>query len=587
MNHSSVDTGNENSSKSCDDITKSKATKKELECWKALVHLDFKVRKILLCFFYKYRYDPQGFLEDVLGFTGEKQLHQWQIDICQHVGEHFRKFSDTEHSVCGIIVAGANGTGKSELGKALLMWRFCCWPGSRQFILTNSEQQTKRVLLSSLMKKLLAVYSDLGSEFYRLKEEDSCCYIRYSRAAFNRQKKENHELDEDGSKSNVFDTKGVWELKILYQSSSEAALSGLHSPAMSFFFDEAVSFPQHVWRAMDTMTTQGHILCYMSSNPTTTLDPEGGYNGFYTTLKRAEDDIQNGIDPLDSSYSWYPRRITAMELRPGSINQAALRRRALVYGENSSHYQSSVLARFPQELAYRRFSVDKITRAMGDHELSPALQWDRRIFVGIDVAETPTHGSKTAYCIRQGNEVLALKTFEGVLTDFPALLMTMLAEVKPNAVIVDSNGVGYSILMALQNYERNTGCKVFGVKFHASSPFDGIANRYTELAWKAGEWINNGVPEEGDPLIKIPYNYTFINVMSHMDFSDSDGKLKLVGKAHARDTGGTDVFDAFVLTFAHEVERIENRSFSLPGHNRKNFMQWSGNYDSLNQGFSF
>lgn len=584
LSQSSIDLKDENSLPSCDEALKIKATKKELECLKALVHLNYKVRKILLCFFYKYRYDPQSFLQDVLGFTGEKQLHQWQIDICQHVGEHFRKYSNYDHSLCGIIVAGANGTGKSELGKALLMWRFCCWPGSRQFILTNSEQQTKRVLLSSLMKKLLAIYSDLGSDFYKIKEEDNCCYLKYSKSALTKQKDEFPELEGEHSNASAFDSKGVWELKILYQSSSEAALSGLHSPAMSFFFDEAVSFPQHVWRALDTMTTQGHILCYMSSNPTTTLDPDGGYNGFYTTLKRAEEDMQNGINPLDNSYSWYARRITAMELRPGSINQAALRRRALVYGENSSHYQSSVLARFPQELAYRRFSVDKITRAMGDHELNPALQWDKRIFVGIDVAETPTHGSKTAYCIRQGNEVLALKTFEGVLTDFPALLMTMLAEVKPNAVVVDSNGVGYSILMALQNYERNTGCRVFGVKFHAVSPFEGIANRYTELAWKAGEWINNGVPDQGEPLIKIPYNYTFVNVLSHMDFSDCDGKLKLVGKMQARDTGGTDVFDAFVLTFAHEIERIENRSFRLLGDNNNNFMQWSGNYDSLNHG---
>lgn len=526
-----------------------------------------------LYYFHRYRYDPLLFLREVLGFVEDRELHSWQVDICLHVGEHFKKFGHLDHSLCGIVVAGANGTGKSELGKALLIWRFCCWPGSRQFILTNSEQQSRRVLFSSLTKTLIKLYKKVDIRNLQTKEEDTCFYFK---RVFPR-------LSDNYNRPDPIDSKGLWEFKLLYQSSSEAALSGLHSPSMSFFFDEAVSFPQHIWRAMDTMTTQGHIFCYVSSNPTTTTDPEGGYNGFYTTLKRAEDDVAQGRNPLDDSYSWYPRRVTAMELRPGSINEASLRRRALVYGENSSHYQSSVLARFPQELAYRRFSVDKIVRAMGDHELKPELQWDKRIFIGIDVAETQTHGSKTAYCVRQGNEVLALKTFDGVLTDFPALLMSVLAAVKPDAVIVDSNGVGYSIYMALQNYQRNSNCRVYGVKFHSASAFEGIANRYTELAWKAGDWLSNGVPEEGDPLIKLPYNYTLINALSHMDFSDSDGKLKLVGKANARDTGGTDVFDAFVLTFAHEAERLENRNFSLPGSYGKNFMQWGGSYDSLNQ----
>lgn len=552
--------------------TKPVLTNKEQHSVDSLSALDRLIGNIMFYYFDKYRYDPESFLIEVLGFVEEKALHDWQKEVCQHVGEHFRKFSDHEHSLCGVIIAGANGTGKSELGKALLIWRFCCWPGSRQFILTNSEQQTKRVLLKSLTKKLLSLYKALGAKGVFAKEEEISFYMRFGK--------------ERGSDFE-FDTKGQWEFRLLYQSSSEAALSGLHSPAMSFFFDEAVSFPQHIWRAMDTMTTQGHILCYVSSNPTTTTDPEGGYNGFYTTLKRAEEDAVKGISPLESSYSWFARRVTTLELRPGSINQAAIQRRLLVYGENSSHYQSSVLARFPQELAYRRFSVDKIVRAMGDHELNPRLQIDQRIFVGIDVAETPTHGSKTAYCVRRGNEVLALKTYEGVLTDFLGVLMSVLVNVKPHAVIVDSNGVGYSLFMGLQSYEHSTGCKVFGVKFHASSPFEGIANRYTELAWKAGEWLTNGVPEEGDPLIKLPYNHTLINVLSHMDFSDADGQLKLVGKNSARETGGTDLFDAFVLTFAHEAEELQNSNFSMSGDRGNNFMQWSGSYGSLNSGMLY
>ncbi|ACJ72002.1 terminase [Abalone shriveling syndrome-associated virus] len=456
----------------------------------------------------KYALDPQGFIENEL----KMPLFDWQLEIVDYIAKFFRKNSDEKHFVCAIAVSGGNGTGKTKLSKALNIWRFCCHPGSRQFILTNSERQTKRTGFTMLVRRISKLLSCIAAL------ESSAYY--YSPAV----------ADKPEVRTN-----DMWDVTYLLQSSTEAALSGLHHPMMTFSFDESTYFNDHVWQALENMWTQGQVLCFCTGNPS------HDNNNYFARL------FNKSLHKKDSL--WLTRCVSLLELPLKYRNDARARYIEEHYGKTHPRYIASVLGQFPKKNTCNPFDITAISEAMEREVREEFIH--HPVIMGIDVSISANNGSASAICVREGTAVRVLREYRCHYTEFRIKLLELLQEIKPTIVVVDANGVGFGLYEELhRTLPETSNVRVYGVRAHAEAFLKSeYADKMSELAKKSSEWFNN-------ELVSIPKNYQFLNALTSLSFADASGKIKLIGKTDAKKKVdlSMDMADAFFLTFLDGVE---------------------------------
>lgn len=451
----------------------------------------------------EYANDPLKFFVEVLGVTN---LYSWQKEVLEHIKKDFCDFNGENKSTC-IAIAGGNGSGKSHLGKLLMLWHFCTQYESRNIMMTNSERQTKRTGYATFKDQLRQLFSDkdvIGSD---------------TRICFKLQDKS--------------DTEGVWDMAFFLKSTHESALTGLHYPRMYFFYDECVSFPEYAWRALENMTTQGRVLIYCASNPIDT----GTY--FHDIFVKTES--------REISH-WYTKNVSLLDLPEGSYDAEFVAKKRAMYGSSDPRFINSVLGQFADSSSSSRFDRDRIYRSMqsnrpGYNTLSP-------IVMAVDVAEDTAHGSSSAICVKKGLEVFWIKSYAYAYEDFRTILLGEIARTQPDIVVIDSNGVGAGLYHEIKR--MGVARNVFDIKAHGiASDTERFDCRKTELAWKCSEWFRTGgvyLPEDDDLLRVLP----------KMTFGfDSKGRLALISKKDLRKDGSIppgalDKADALFYTFSEE-----------------------------------
>ncbi len=268
----------------------------------------------------KYLFDPQGFIENELGF----ELYEWQKKVCDHIASEFKKNANKKHFVCRVAVAGGNGTGKTKLGYALIQWRFLSQPGVVQLLLSNSVFQTMRtgfLDLSESLKKLV----ERG-----LCNVDNKCFFGVKGA------------------NEVIETLSDWYTHYLTQAVTVSGLSGMHKPFMTFFFDEATEFEGRVWQALENMSTQGQILMYCVGNPV------ASENYFANVFLKRDEGKKTG---------WYAINVSLLDLPASARNQEVIDECIESYGKDSPRARSMIYGLFPHDLDTHRFSRNIIIKA--------------------------------------------------------------------------------------------------------------------------------------------------------------------------------------------------------------------------------
>ncbi len=459
--------------------------------------------------YFKYKYDPELFITQIFN----AKLFSWQQEICENIKNSFLT-SDEKNLTFKVAIAGANNTGKSWFGRMLLLWHFCTHENSRNYVLTNSEKQTKRTGFGKMQ-------ADIGMLF---KSENVICG------------------ESIYFKSKFGGTNGIWDIGYFGITSKQSSLTGLHDPFMFFFFDEAINFNDEIWTALETMCASGRVIVYASANPTSN---EGTFRQIF----------RNKADKIDNT--WHTHHISFYNLPESQYNKEWADTLIAKHGISSPIVRSAVFGQFPDEMSTKRFPRKLILEAMEREG-----KFDGGVTVmGVDVSEDSKFGASSAICIRQGMNILFWEQFNQDYETFKGILMRIIADRCPNIVAIDANGCGFGLYSEVRRMVSETiayrgmftgGINVVKVKGHKKAHQRGMfTSRRDELFWIASEWIMSGEAS-------MPYDSDMVITLSAIEF-DSIGKtVTVISKKDLKKKLGEigvrtmDRLDSFIYTFAEQ-----------------------------------
>ncbi len=471
--------------------------------------------------YFKYKNDPRAFMEEIFG----AKLFSWQLEICNNIKNSFLN-SDEKNLTFKVAIAGANNTGKSWFGRMLLLWHFCTHENSRNYVLTNSEKQTKRTGFGKMQADIATLFKP---------ENVICGESIYFKSKFG-------------------GTNGIWDIGYFGITSKQSSLTGLHDPFMFFFFDEAINFNDEIWTALETMCASGRVIVYASANPTSN---EGTFRQIF----------RNKADNIDNT--WHTYHISFYDLPESQYNKEWADTLMAKHGRSSPIVRSAVFGQFPDEMSTKRFSRKLVLEAM---ERKPKHLGGVTI-MGVDVSEDSKYGASSAICIRQGNDILLWEQYTQEYESFKDVLIRQIMERCPRILAIDANGCGFGLYAEMLRmfgndplyHHRNplNRIKVIKVKGHQKAHQRGMfASRRDELFWKASEWLMSG-------CATIPYDSDMVLTLSAIEF-DSIGKpVTVISKRDLKKKLGEvgvrtmDRLDSFIYSFAeYEDEHMYTGEFN-------------------------
>ncbi len=175
-------------------------------------------------------------------------------------------------------------------------------------------------------------------------------------------------------------------------------------------------------------------------------------------------------------------------------------------------------------------------------DVSAALNMTNEpVYIGVDVARFGF--DKSALCVRQGERVLLMRSFERM--DTMRLVFEVhraVQEWRAEAIFVDEGGVGGGVVDRL----RELGAPVYGVHFGGSAQRPRrFFNRRSEIFWELRRLLN-------DALITLPRDEELAGQLLGLRYDvSSSGQVRLEGKPQMRKRGmpSPDKADALALAF--------------------------------------
>lgn len=460
-----------------------------------------------------YKEDPQGFFEDIL----QIKLLPWQEEVCQEIKQQFLATKQVNQAF-KMAIAGGNNTGKSTFGRLLMIWHFASHVNSRNYMLTNSENQTKRTGFGKVQNELVRLFDSK-----KIMIGDSIYF-----------------KDKEGT------SRDQWDIGFLAITLKQSSITGLHDPNMFFFFDEAVNFNDEIWNGLDTMIASGRVLVYCAANPTST---KGRFYEIFYNKKHGIDD------------SWYTKSVGISDLPPHMFDEQWVKNYIAVHGPNSPETRAAIYGEFADDVGgSNRFAIHEIIAAMNrpvhNHSIGP-------IIMGIDAAENADHGASNAICVRQGSNILFWQSFPCLCEEFKIILQRTVNQYNPAIIAVDANGVGtylyYELYSVYLGHRRVVRVKGHSCAFNEEM----FADKRTELFWELGNMLLSG-------SACMPYDPDVLLVLRHMSFDTNEkGKIVITSKKDLKKMVGRSYGAAFdkIDALAHTFAEFE----STKGININNF----------------
>ena len=325
----------------------------------------------------------------------------------------------------------------------------------------------------------------------------------------------------------------------LWQVNRVEALFGSHAPYLGYFLDEVCGIPDEVLEAIESGMTDEHVIAVYISNPT-----------------RLRSRFRQCFDNGALSHLWHTWQI---DNRTTERHNAARVQELLDEAngdENASRFRINVRGLFPLqdydqvipswilEQACERTSVSGNSAA---------------IIIGVDVARKGQN--KTVFCVRQGDRLLEMLSYEMQETDITAdRLMELIDRYKQRyegvvygvtvSTYIDADGLGVGVLDI---------CRRAGYEVHAVDSGkrairnERYTNRKAEIWYRLREWLRTEgcLPKSDTALLDQLQDVYY--------FHDKLGRLTIESKEEllARGIASPDRADALVYTFAGERRRIQ------------------------------
>ena len=358
---------------------------------------DKKIRRVCLALQEKYYYDPVGFIDSSIDFSGLSYhgLTKQQKEIARSFVKYKRA-----------CVAAGGGIGKTAIAAMLVVWGLLCHVDSKIIITGPSGKQLED-----------ALWSEVGKWLRRCKYAGFVNYLSRKmtvgemnewRAVLRSPPKDNKEIND--------------------------SMAGLHAPWIAAFVDEASGVSDQVFTAIEGSMTQDESYILMISNPVSS----GGY--FYDTLTAEKD--ENG---LRRGYKVYHYSSLDSPLVDKAYEQRIISR----YGKNSPMYKAKVLGLPISELESVVVPPDKFDEIV----MNNRLYSDGSIVLSVD----PSGGGANPAVImhKKGNSIIEWNEIQ--YTNPTDLTNRIVSLVKTRyvgehvTVIVDAVGIGAGVYSNLES----------------------------------------------------------------------------------------------------------------------------------------
>lgn len=326
------------------------------------------------------------------------------------------------------------------------------------------------------------------------------------------------------------------------------ALAGIHADNAVVLLDEFGGFPKAVLATAEAVLAnadpkQGRVAkMFAAGNPTQTEGPM--YDACTTDRAR-----------------WWVYEITGDPDDPDRaprVSKEWAREQIATHGWDSDYVRVNVRGLFPLSQSNTMIGAEVAAQAARRNIGESEVRHDARI-VGVDVARFGS--ARTVLQCRRGYMSWGSSVYRDLDTMVTADKVAYLNERwKPDAVFVDSNGIGAGVVDRLHQLGHYN---VVGVD-SASKPIGDdpaqpkILNRRAEMWWKMSQWMKHGVIANDRELIaELTGPRKRYNATQHLVLESKDDMEK-------RGLPSPDKADALALTFAAPVQKRPD--IEIPGN---------------------
>lgn len=475
--------------------------------------------------------DPEGLelqlIEDIAGFThdplgyamyaypwGEAGTdladvegpREWQGEVLTDIRDHLQN-PDTRHEPLRIAVASGHGIGKSATISMIIDWAMSTCDDCKVVVTANTENQLRT-----------KTWPEVG-KWRRLSITNQW---------FNTTATAISSTDSEHSRS--------WRADAVpWSEQNTEAFAGLHNKGkrIVLIFDEASNIADKVWEVAEGALTDEdtEIIWIAFGNPTRNT---GRFRECFTRFK----------------HRWITRQIDARTV-PGT-NRKEQEKWAEDYGEDSDFFRVRVRGLFPRASDLQLIPGDWVAEAM---KREAVYGMDDALICGIDIARGGIDNNVIRF--RRGMDARSIKPIKipgsetRNTTVFIARVCTAVAEHKPDAVFVDSTGVGGPVADQLRRLMP--GVPIIDVNFASQAPDRHYANMRTYIWWKMREALRAGLAIEDDADLETELT------SPEYDHNASD-QIALEKKKDIKKRLGIspDDGDALALTFTFPVQRSQH-----------------------------
>lgn len=455
----------------------------------------------------------------------QKGPRKWQIRILQALTDHIAKQRDTmarklDPTMFMQAVASGRGIGKSALVAWLIMWVMSTRLGVTVVVTANTEAQLTSRTWAELGKwHAMAINShwfDKSAMSLRPAEWFAALLIDQLK----------------------IDTGYYYAQAQLWSEEKPDAFAGVHNHnGIMVIFDEASGIPQPIWTVTKGFFTEPVLDRYWFafSNP---RNNTGAFFECFHKFKR----------------SWRREQIDSRTVE--GTDKAVFQDIINEHGENSDEANVEVKGQFPNAGARQFIPMDFIVEAR-ERPVEPDP--GAALILAADVARYGEDASVIRFRKGLDARTLPARRFQGLSTmQFADEIVRAIDDTKPDAVVVDENGVGGGVVDRL----RQLGYHVIGVNSQGKPKDEKkYLNLRAELYDLMKDWLRIGCIDDSQDLLddlKAP-EYDFNNTKGVLQV-ESKEKMKARGLASPNDS------DALMMTFAVKPAR---RDISVSRHGRR------------------
>jgi hypothetical protein len=465
--------------------------------------------------------DMLGFAHDPLGYVlyafpwGEPGTElanktgprKWQRERLDSIGRQLRAGAREKGEVIREAVASGHGIGKSALVSWLIMWALSTEVDTRGVVTANTENQLRTKTWPEVAKwHRLAI----NSHWFKL----------VGTALFS--------TDAGHEKT--------WRIDATpWSETNTEAFAGLHNEGrrLLLIFDEASAIAETVWEVAEGALTDENteIIWAAFGNPTRNT---GRFRQCFTKF----------------AHRWVHKQVDSRTVE--GTNKTQIAKWIDDYGEDSDFVRIRVRGMFPRASDLQLIPTDWVAEAM---KRQPSYGPSDALVCGIDIARGGADNNVIRF--RRGMDAKTIKPIKipgsetRDTTRFIAMVCTVVAEHKPDAVFVDSTGVGGPIADQLRRLMP--GVPIIDVNFASRAPDDKYTNMRTYIWWKLRDALRAGLSIEQSPDLEA-------ELTSPEYTHDARDKLALEKKDDIKKRLGIspDDGDALALTFAMPVMKLRD-----------------------------